>query len=160
VSGLDGGTIDVLKSSLFRAFKPDEAAASNLAEFGHAKLSSVRWQYIFLLETAREDVASAIRQETEVPMFNERLYLYQIIIEEKHCSIRKILNEQWHLVLSLINRGSSLLQVAADIERLTSDGKPIAGNSRDGTGNETNASTDEEVCFKHRISRATNQKPL
>jgi hypothetical protein len=41
----------------FRAFKPAEAPASNLAEVGHAKLSSVGRKYMSLLEAAREDAA-------------------------------------------------------------------------------------------------------
>jgi hypothetical protein len=61
------------QTHIFRAFKPVDAPASNLAEVAHAKLQSVGRQYMSLLEAAREDVASAIRQETEIKLFEHGL---------------------------------------------------------------------------------------
>lgn len=60
------------RTHIFRAFKPLYAPSTNLAEVGH-KLSSVDRQYMSLIETCREDVAGAIRQEKEVKMFQEGL---------------------------------------------------------------------------------------
>ena len=57
------------RTHIFRAFKPAAAPASNLAEVGHSKLASVGRCHMSLLEAAREDVASAIRQETEMRLF-------------------------------------------------------------------------------------------
>lgn len=56
---------------IFRAFKGDEVPRSNLAEVGHAKMESVGRPYMSLLEAAKEDVASAIRQEAELRLFPE-----------------------------------------------------------------------------------------
>lgn len=61
------------RSHIFKAFKPFSAPASNLAEVGHAKMSSVGRCYMSLLEAARHDVASAIRQSTEVRLFSTGL---------------------------------------------------------------------------------------
>lgn len=61
------------RTHIFRAFKPVNAPASNLAEVGHAKLQSVGRPYMSLLEAAREDVASAIRQDTEIKLFENGL---------------------------------------------------------------------------------------
>ena len=46
-----------------------DALASNLAEVGHAKMQSVGRCYMQILEAAREDVASTIRQETDLRSF-------------------------------------------------------------------------------------------
>ena len=59
------------RTHIFRAFKPIGAPSSNLAEVGHAKLSSVGRKYMSLLEAAHEDIAGAIRQEAEIKMFGE-----------------------------------------------------------------------------------------
>jgi hypothetical protein len=56
---------------IFRAFKGDEVPRSNLAEVGHAKMASIGRPYMSLLEVAKEDVASAIRQESELRLFPE-----------------------------------------------------------------------------------------
>jgi len=61
------------RTHIFKAFKPAGAPASNLAEVGHAKLAAVGRRYMSLLETAREDVAGAIRQDAEINLFNEGL---------------------------------------------------------------------------------------
>ena len=57
------------RTHVFRAFKPIDAPASNLAEVGHAKLSTVGRRYMSILEAAREDVATAIRQNVELQNF-------------------------------------------------------------------------------------------
>ena len=57
------------RTHIFKAFKPDDAPASNIAEIGHAKLQSVGRSYMSLLETAREDVILAIRQDAELRAF-------------------------------------------------------------------------------------------
>lgn len=57
------------KAHIFAAFKPLDAPTTNLAEVGHSKLSSVGRRHMSLLEAAREDVALAIRQETELHSF-------------------------------------------------------------------------------------------
>ena len=57
------------RTHIFRAYKPSSAPTSNLAEVGHAKLTSVGRPYMSLLESAREDVVCAIRQETEINLF-------------------------------------------------------------------------------------------
>ena len=54
---------------IFRAFKPENAPSSNLAEVGHAKLQTVGRQKMSLLEAAREDVVLAIRQTAELKLF-------------------------------------------------------------------------------------------
>jgi len=61
------------RTHIFRASKPLNAHASNLAEVGHAKINSVGRRYMSLMEAAREDVSSAIRQETEIRLFEEGL---------------------------------------------------------------------------------------
>ena len=57
------------RTHIFKAFKPALAPASNLAEIGHAKLQSVGRSKMSLLESAREDVALAIRQDAEIRLF-------------------------------------------------------------------------------------------
>jgi hypothetical protein len=57
------------RTHIFAAFKVPDAPASNLAEVGHSKMQSVGRCYMSLLEAAREDVASAIRQEKENKVF-------------------------------------------------------------------------------------------
>lgn len=59
------------RTHIFRAFKPEKAPSSNLAEAGHSKLASVGRPSMSLLVAAREDVAVAIRQETELRLFRE-----------------------------------------------------------------------------------------
>ena len=59
------------RTHIFRMFKSAQSPASNLAEIGHAKMSSVGRRNMSLLEAAREDVAAAIRQETEVRLFDK-----------------------------------------------------------------------------------------
>jgi len=56
---------------IFRAFKGDDVPISNLAEVGHAKMASIGRPYMSLLEAAKKDVASAIRQEAELRLFSE-----------------------------------------------------------------------------------------
>ena len=56
------------RTHIFRAFKPPYAPASNLAEIGHAKLSTVT-RYMSIIEVAHEDVAPAIRQDIELQNF-------------------------------------------------------------------------------------------
>ena len=57
------------RSHVFQAFKLIGVPAANLAEVGHAKMTSAARSYMSLLEAARDDVSSAIRQETELAAF-------------------------------------------------------------------------------------------
>ena len=57
------------RTHIFKAFRVVDAPASNLAEVGHAKMRSVGRCYMQILEAAREDVASTIRQETDLRSF-------------------------------------------------------------------------------------------
>lgn len=59
------------RTHIFRAFKGDEVPRSNLAEVSKTKMASMGRPYMSLLEVAKEDVASAIRQETELRLFPE-----------------------------------------------------------------------------------------
>jgi hypothetical protein len=61
------------KTHIFRAFKPTNAPSTNLAEVGHSKLASVGRRGMSVLEAARNDVATAIRQNTELNCFIEGL---------------------------------------------------------------------------------------
>jgi hypothetical protein len=61
------------KTHIFRAYKPHNSPATNLAEVGHSKLSSVGRRGMSLLEAARNDVALAIRQEIEMKCFADGL---------------------------------------------------------------------------------------
>ena len=54
---------------IFSAFKAVNSPSTNLAEVGHAKLQSVGRQYMSLLEAARNDVATALRQVSELKLF-------------------------------------------------------------------------------------------
>ncbi|CAC5361049.1 unnamed protein product [Mytilus coruscus] len=58
------------RSHIFRAFKMENSPSSNLAEVGHAKIASNSGINISLLEAARVDVASAIRQATDIRLFH------------------------------------------------------------------------------------------
>ena len=58
---------------IFSAFKPADAPTTNLAEIGHSKMTSVGRQYMTLLETAKQDIATAIRQESELKQFSSGL---------------------------------------------------------------------------------------
>ncbi|CAC5426711.1 unnamed protein product [Mytilus coruscus] len=58
------------RSHIFRAFKMENSPSSNLAEVGHAKIASNSGIYISILEAARVDVASAIRQARDIRIFH------------------------------------------------------------------------------------------
>ena len=59
------------RTHIFRAFKPCNAPAWNLAEVGHAKLASAGRTYMSRLEASRLAVATAIRQGVETRTFEE-----------------------------------------------------------------------------------------
>ena len=61
------------RTHIFAAFKVAGAPASNLAEVGHSKLQSVGRCYMSILESAREDVACALRQEAQMKVFTSGL---------------------------------------------------------------------------------------
>jgi hypothetical protein len=61
------------RTHVFSAFKMANCPSSNLAEVGHSKMQSVGRCYMSLLEAAREDVASALRQESDLRVFSSGL---------------------------------------------------------------------------------------
>jgi serine/threonine protein kinase len=58
------------RTHIFRAFKVPDAPSSNLAEVGHSKMQNVGRCYMSLLDAAREDVACALRQQTDLRVFS------------------------------------------------------------------------------------------
>ena len=51
----------------------EQSPGANLAEVGHAKMSSAARKYMSLIEAARDDVAAPIRQEAEIDLFDKGL---------------------------------------------------------------------------------------